>query len=618
MNEKVFRKISLNPEFSVMKRLYFFLLFLSFLTSCQTDDPLDADESTLFTTAQTCTISDSESVPPQFATEKNIGSVTIGRKLDKYLASFTIQYMGDALMSLKWRRTAVPGDERLNKIANELFISPYDLRTTHYYVEIVPKTAEDLELLSEDSTLYCTPLPFDHEIKGTGTIAHAPAEYDPETGDMKIVGPLNPVYSIVPITRRMPDGIEYQILAHLYMPHMTDATLAEAAGTPLLSDTFAELLVDQALFLSGAKTSEELGSEKSWRPSGQIQVYDTKLNEYVGVPSIRVHIVGNGRDVWEYTDARGSFRLSSDYANFKGPVKFEIEWATKDYIIHNSAREKGYYYCGTQHYPLDLKITNGEARGIATVARALSSHYYGSNNIWERITQFRHSSSWRGRFNIYYNHCYKPKKQGEFNYFSSKYIHIWGKNIQIKEVRSEYLLKTVFHEMAHATMYFRCKKLGKSYDDFRKMMRESWADFIGWYMTESEYQSLGWDHTKDCYEYIDEQGKLIYLDEPNDINRQQYNQSDFESGNHYTSLFIDFLDSTNQKTLKEIDVLDQDITVPDDRIELTSSPEHYNMFYIIAIYSKDIFQFKANILEYADRLGIDEQDINDYFAFYGI
>lgn len=137
-------------------------------------------------------------------------------------------------------------------------------------------------------------------------------------------------------------------------------------------------------------------------------------------------------------------------------------------------------------------------------------------------------------------------------------------------------------------------------------------------MTESEYQSLGWDHTKDCYEYIDEQGKLIYLDEPNDINRQQYNQSDFESGNHYTSLFIDFLDSTNQKTLKEIDVLDQDITVPDDRIEITKSTEYYNLFYIIAIHSKNIYQFKANILEYADRLGIDEQDINDYFAFYGI
>lgn len=123
--------------------------------------------------------------------------------------------------------------------------------------------------------------------------------------------------------------------------------------------------------------------------------------------------------------------------------------------------------------------------------------------------------------------------------------------------------------MAHATMYFRCKKLGKSYDDFRKMMRESWADFIGWYLTESEYQSLGWDHTKDCYEYIDEQGKLIYLDEPNDINRQQYNRSDYENGNSYTPLFIDFLDSTNQKILKEKDIIDQNLTVPDDRIETT-------------------------------------------------
>lgn len=67
-----------------------------------------------------------ESAPPQFATTNNIGAVVIGKKLDKYIESFTVQNMGDALMSLKWR-TTVPGDQRLNKIGTELFISPYDL-----------------------------------------------------------------------------------------------------------------------------------------------------------------------------------------------------------------------------------------------------------------------------------------------------------------------------------------------------------------------------------------------------------------------------------------------------------------------------------------------------------
>lgn len=357
-----------------MKHLYPFLFLLA-ATACQSEGPLD--ETVL--PAQAATRSTDEAATLiLYAQAQNIGALGIGGYLNNYIETFTVQNMGDAVMSLKWRRPVDPTDGRFGTIADELaHFSPFQLKPTHRYLVFRPKTLDEVATLTADKTIYFSPVPFDHEITGSGRLAHAPAQFDPATETTRIVGSLTPLYTFYPVTKPIPGGVECDWLADLYMPHMLTEELAEAAETPFISATLADMLLDQAQWLSGYKTREELLAEKGWRPSGQIHVYDTAMQQYVGVPNVRVHIGNKGRDVCVLTDKDGRFRMPLTEQPFKGAVSYCIEWATDEYVIHDSSGEPGYYYCGAKSiHPLYLHIRDGEACNIATLARALSLHFY--------------------------------------------------------------------------------------------------------------------------------------------------------------------------------------------------------------------------------------------------
>lgn len=101
--------------------------------------------------------------------------------------------MRDALMALFWRRQINPTDGRVGLIADELAqMSPFMLHPTHYYIKVLPISMEELDWLSEQNEVAFTPFPFAHEITGTGTIAHAPAEFDEETVLQKLSAHLHP------------------------------------------------------------------------------------------------------------------------------------------------------------------------------------------------------------------------------------------------------------------------------------------------------------------------------------------------------------------------------------------------------------------------------------------
>lgn len=519
--------------------------------------------------------------------------------------------MRDALMALFWRRQINPTDGRVGLIADELAqMSPFMLHPTHYYIKVLPISMEELDWLSEQNEVAFTPFPFAHEITGTGTIAHAPAEFDEETGLQKIIGSLTPSYGVIPINYKMPDGTKYEILAELYMPHLLTPQLADAAHTPYISKTFADILIDQALYVSGAKTMDELLKYKDWYPSGSVEIYDTVLGEYVALPHVRVHACANGKDVWAYTDQNGKFTINQ---KLRGPVDYYIEWGSDEYKIFDSSGQLATYFCGrNMNGSLYLQIHSGEAYCIGTISRALYAHYYGSTNIWERISDFRHKNY---RFWINYYHSFDPEKSGNFHYPHDKNVSIWGKN-SLGEVKgSESLMHTTFHEFGHAAMWYRSVDNSTGYKNFDKTLRESWADFIGWFRMMAEYKKLGLDMYSYFYiRHFDfENGIAPYYERPSFYNNQNVTQIQFQNGEHYTPLFIDLVDGTNQKFIYEVIYKDNENIYPNDNIQTAN----YKKLYEMATISQNMKELKSNLLMHAAELGVDQRNIHNYFEFYG-
>lgn len=591
-----------------MKLFYLFFFLIAFV-SCQSDDLFHEEFQSSETTLTTRSDENSESMPAQHVTSRNIGGVIVGEKI---INSFTVKNMRDAFMTLYWRRPINPTDGRINDILGELLgMSAYDINYTHYYVKISPIDLEEVELIKDDGTLFLSPVPFDRKISGTGTLPQKDADYDPAADKIKISGPVEPYYAIIPITDSIPENMNYEILDYLYIPYMIDNKLSAAANTPILSYTFCDLLVEQAEYLSGAKTMEELFSEKRWYPSGKIQVYDDLVRDYVGVPSTKVHIFNSYGYEWVYTDKDGYFKTERA---MKGPVTYVVDWSTRDYVIKNSAGHSAYYYAGSNMtYPLNLKIDKGEIRGIATIARAISTHYYGTND-WERISDFRNTASpFTNPFHIFYRHNYNKDFKGVFQRNFTKRIVIHGKDSLNKDNTSIVLINTAFHELGHAAMFYRCKKNNMNYNNFHKVIKESWGKFCGWYMTRTEYRALG------CEPYLRERkyadGQPVIFDSPDEYNAQEMNllsHKNDELMKYYTPLFIDLIDDSNQKEYYKIKNPSSQEIYPDDRIAITN----FGILYYCIAGARNTPQLKSRLMEFAEPLGTTEKEINDYFAFY--
>lgn len=597
-----------------MKRFYLFSFFILLLTACQ-NDPLESDEPTVAPAVARL----SEASEPRAA-----GSIAVGRELPNPLSVWNME---EALGSIRQRETrGTPADGRIGgSIAEELMHFP-QIRTSHYHVKITPKTLEELDLLEEDTTLLLRPVPYGYEILGEGLLPYEPTEFDPETGEVTLRAPIAPRYAIIPTYKTLPAGITYQVLDRLYIPEDIDPEHATRAGIPVPSKEFAAILTDQAIYKCGLKPMEEIRAQSNWNPSGCIRVYDTKLGKYVGVPSAKVYAFGNGKEDYTYTDRYGNFRIEKE---FKGEVTYYIQWDSCDYKILNWSHGLAYYYGPTKQGEWRVDIRDGETRNIATINRAMSSHFFGSN-IWDRVNDYK-----RGRrFRLYYRHEHHPKKAGYFHYTPiNRYVAVYGKQSNDSFYQSENLLSTTFHELGHAAMYFRCARTsGLDYDDFDKKIRESWAKFIGWIMLNQEYRALGFEFTEQkAFNYDTGQPwpptggntprilppNIVYFHVPDDFNSQKMNWNMYTSDAYYqtyTPIFIDLVDNSNQKEYYRVVEEDVSSVYPDDRLVV----KFYEKLLDVLYASKNLSMLKANLLANKEALSITEDAIMDYFAFYGL
>lgn len=285
------------------------------------------------------------------------GFITIGEKLENPLS---VENMKEALADLKaCGPINIRGRAMMRAVFGELN-SLGEIKATHHYMKFSPQSLEELYLLREDTTLFFSHLPLDHEIIGEGILPYVPADFDPETWEIMLNAPISPLYAYVSVTKSFPADISYEILDELYIPCAIDDEIAAKADVQPLSDELTGMLTDRAVRIIGGGVGDPIEAAP-WYPSGKIQVYDTELRRYVGVQSVRVHARSpRGTHDWEYTAKDGNFKLKT---GFVGQVQYSIEWGSREYEIQNAADQQATYFGAMKTGPWELNISDGESRG---------------------------------------------------------------------------------------------------------------------------------------------------------------------------------------------------------------------------------------------------------------
>lgn len=152
--------------------------------------------------------------------------------------------------------------DNLKKSNARISLEGLEVGATHLYIKFKPQSNRELEILKDDSSLVLYSYPMDYEIT-QGSYYH-----DPSIPDSL------PTYQYcsVPVGKKLPKGIDYEILENLYIPDENkDGITVNDMKAP---DRAVTELVDEALRITGnlAPTPANARvSSSSWRPAGRVK-----------------------------------------------------------------------------------------------------------------------------------------------------------------------------------------------------------------------------------------------------------------------------------------------------------------------------------------------------------
>jgi len=473
-------------KITIMRKTFFGLFFLiSLITSCR---KIDTESKIL---------PNKESNSNENLSYRE-GPIVLGEQKQN---PYTIENMQAAVNSLAER-----GVTSLHNI---------NIRPTYLYVKFAPQNHYQYEELGRDTTLQLFDYPLDYEITLSGNSYH-----DPTLPDSSITYQ----YTSVPYNYDFNDTISYEILSELYIPE-EDGSLVGSTEDNL---EFVEKLLDQAYIQTG-NYEDTIKAQQRFEPSGSIKVFDTRVNDYIGVEGVR--IVARRWFLWRRarTDYYGDFIMTK---NYKRPVnysawfndnKFEVRRQFIGTVVWiNGPKKEGAW---------DHLIVDGFDRFVAHLFRGGWKYFNGFNGGLDRpsvlklfiIAKDEHDPNGvLGRASLTWP---------EVTIF--RYL---GKN----EVSSDDYFSCTVHEISHISLR---KKIGyQAFHDLLPVANESFATAIQLHITAHEYQPrTNWMYGTPYYSSIFGGGYEPLRPIPYAF--QYWNAS--ISGD-YTSLFINLVDNYNE------------------------------------------------------------------------
>ncbi|WP_139279577.1 hypothetical protein [Tangfeifania diversioriginum] len=522
-----------------MKKIIVFTMVAAALTifnACQKDEELYEENPYL---------------AEEQVSQYNEGQMILGEKLKN---PYSVENMQKAYNNLR-------ADNKLKSAVN--------IETTHFYVRFRPKSFQELNMLTRDTTLHIYDYPLDVEIKRGGTHYH-----DPSIPQNQITWQ----YTVVPVDYTFPN-IQYQKLADLFLQEETGELEELKSGS---IDYFDWLTLEtEALRITDNLDENKVNGVElkstSWRPAGTIRVYDDIIDSYSTTQKVFDHYeyynceTGEpihdpyGEDpflkslqppddeicqraVYRYetnttnshfiplegitvrarrwftthegmTDANGDFTCDGTFVR---DANYSIKWEKGYYDIRNGDLVQAYFNGPKQTGEWNLAINaGGESIMYATIHRAAYRHFYGDNlGLPRPILPFGNKTKI----------CYIDQNGGGVFWGDWSAggilpdIRVFGKwNNQYKT--TERVFGTTTHELGHQLHSLYMGNI--QYWQVNKVIYESWAEAVEWALTEKEYRGYGNSN------YTYQRGK------------QDWRRSDPDW--EYSPVFIDLVDDFNQR-----------------------------------------------------------------------
>lgn len=418
-------------------------------------------------------------------------------------------------------------------------------KATHYSLKIYPKDEKQQQKIESIEDIKIAYIPFNYiylteeEAKNAEISKLSKAAVYPETrrytvtyDDLRTVEGfiesetyIMPVlYAVWPCGKPFPEGIDYEIDYEIFIPDQSRSqNTGEYTRNPTsLSENAIQILENEAIILAlGSYITipdpipEEFYIYKSVK--GRLCNRDTFLNSDVPFANLKVRFQ-LGSNIWDYyTDANGYFvteRIPVDAA-FSFIFQHTSLWKiTKENSTSPVSNNYGNISSIWGSRP-EISWTFWDASCHRyTIHRAISYYYFGgsggvpmlySGGVWIKEMSGENQPSYMG-YTMY-----------------DAYLAIFGSPLDAV------LVGTVLHELGHY-IEFRMKGI-LNFSKTHRLFQESWAGYVGWYLGEAYYKSLGWV-------------KPIGANDITGNARQLWDGTHTEV--RYTPLFVDLVDNHNQ------------------------------------------------------------------------
>ena len=450
----------------------------------------------LATVVSSCSDNEPNSEDGTTSREQKGVATQLGRKLEN---PYSVKNMKKALENLK-----------KSKLGAKMATEDLEIVATHLYIKFTPKTEQELDNLTVDSTLVLYDYPLDHEIQLTGDYYR-----DPETpADQP-----TPQYCAVEVTDDVvtdntvvynPDGsvaesrtVKTTILEELFIPDVyyvptsrignsekPEATMQKINGK-MVSVALIDALVEEALRITNnlgtSSTANITGKtmNNSWRPAGRIRVWDDFMQTFVGVEGAQVRARR-----W-FTTHRGWVNADGFYScdgTFKRDANYSIDWDRHDFAIQDHWLNGATFNGPKREGNWDLNLRDDKQAYYATIFRAAHHYYYKDIKGLRRPPQ---------------NSLGKPKMKIKAIYESNNEINgshkeerrFLGAQLKIYNPQNSsiQIYATTMHELAHASHWDLSRG---DFDDSEKIVKESWARGVEWELTRMVYNQYIPDYNR--------------------------------------------------------------------------------------------------------------------------
>lgn len=337
------------------------------------------------------------------------------------------------------------------------------------------------------------------------------------------------LYTVWPIDKPLPDDIEYEMDHAVFIPNYRQSEKDEVASEILKS------VEREAIRLALGYYPKEFNSAKSndvITLQGYVFHYDSVLDSAIGLQNLKIRFQ-LGSNMWDtYVQQSSLFSITeaistaASYKHIFQHPKWKITNNNSTNPLVDNWGQVSDYWSNVNDIPSMCPVSSTVDYDVLS---AVNYYYTGSHPIrtWSYDAGIRIIVPGVNGSNV---SEFYPSASPTYIKVYENYHGSLGP-----------LMGAILHELGHFTMYCECG----GYDDYmnnyygiERLLRESYASYVGWYLTKTRYANLGYTEAPSLYDFTGQtrQGWI----------HTHCSQSTYGIYIYYSPVFVDLVDTYNQ------------------------------------------------------------------------